>query len=119
MLCSLLMEAPPNEGVKESEWIWCYKRERNCEATIFPNKPDPFQKGSTLNIERIRCRRWCGGSVVFGVARSSLGEKPGGAIEVVGGKSRGVEGILIIKIWLENGDGEAMEKKAIYRESHA
>ncbi|GJZ14647.1 hypothetical protein Tco_0550324 [Tanacetum coccineum] len=47
--------------------------------------------------------------------RSSLIEKPDGARGVVGGESRGVEGedlgILMIKIWLENGDGEAMEKK--------
>ncbi|GKD84100.1 hypothetical protein Tco_1350939, partial [Tanacetum coccineum] len=36
-----------------------------------------------------------GGGVVFGVVRSSLGEKPSGEIEVVGGESRGVEGEAI------------------------
>ncbi|GJU11016.1 hypothetical protein Tco_1133412 [Tanacetum coccineum] len=64
-----------------------------------------------------------GGGVVFGVVRNSLGEKPGGARGVFGGESRGVEGedlgMLMIKIWLKNGDGEAMENKDIYRESHA
>ncbi|GKE09853.1 hypothetical protein Tco_1413404, partial [Tanacetum coccineum] len=64
-----------------------------------------------------------GGGVVFGMARSSLIEKPDGARGVVGGESRGVEGedlgILMIKIWLENGDGEAMEKKVIYKENYA
>ncbi|GKE71881.1 hypothetical protein Tco_1529953 [Tanacetum coccineum] len=36
-----------------------------------------------------------GGGVVFGVVRSSLGEKPGGARGVFGGESRGVEGGVV------------------------
>ncbi|GKC65269.1 hypothetical protein Tco_1097867 [Tanacetum coccineum] len=61
-----------------------------------------------------------GGGVVFGMARSSLIEKPDGARGVIGRESRGVEGedLGILMIWLENGDGEAMEKKAIYRENY-
>ncbi|GKA17122.1 hypothetical protein Tco_0696959 [Tanacetum coccineum] len=51
-------------------------------------------------IERGLRRRWIGVGggvvsgcgVVFGVARSSLKENPGGARGVVGGESRGVEG---------------------------
>ncbi|GJX61541.1 hypothetical protein Tco_0294441 [Tanacetum coccineum] len=59
-----------------------------------------------------------GGSVVFGVVRSSLGENPDGVKGVVGGESRSVEGGVtwhfedqkLAGICCSNGDEEATEK---------
>ncbi|GKA33964.1 hypothetical protein Tco_0720393 [Tanacetum coccineum] len=42
-----------------------------------------------------RCREVKGGGVVLGVVKSALGKTPGGAIGVVGGESRGVEGGVV------------------------
>ncbi|GKG33895.1 hypothetical protein Tco_0434054 [Tanacetum coccineum] len=50
-----------------------------------------------------------GGGVVLGVVKSSLGEKPGGAIGVVGGESRVDFSIVMIKVLLEIEDEDAME----------
>ncbi|GKA17341.1 hypothetical protein Tco_0697178 [Tanacetum coccineum] len=120
------------------------RKKYSVEATVFPDQPEPFQKGSALRYRRdpvpgeenlidkfleisARGGEVKGVGVAFGVARSSLGEKPGGVIGVGGGESRGVEGavlrsdlfsffsledfgIVMINVWLEIGDGDAMEK---------
>nr|GEY03343.1 hypothetical protein [Tanacetum cinerariifolium] len=67
-----------------------------------------------------------GGGVVFGVVRSSLGEKPGGTIGVVYivKGCRGWCRLIVTRmretlVLLEIGDEDAIEKMAIYRWIHA
>ncbi|GKB78141.1 hypothetical protein Tco_0945036, partial [Tanacetum coccineum] len=58
-----------------------------------------------------------GGGVVFRVVSNSVGEKPGGAKGVVGGKSRGVDGILRIKRGMKFvGDEDASKGEYLFIE---